>query len=103
MHTVALSNYGIPFSWGCNDDKALGRSGDENLVMPVKLELLVDGIAVGNSHSIFYNTVQGVALMCGLYRVSHQLLIVRTHQRVRLETPSNSQHSLAPKFSRTIL
>ena len=70
MHTVALSSNGVPYSWGCNDDKALGRDGPEEKVLPVPLKILVDGIAVGDSHSIFYSTIDSVAFMCGLYRVS---------------------------------
>jgi len=27
MHTVALTTTGIAYSWGCNDDGALGRQG----------------------------------------------------------------------------
>jgi regulator of chromosome condensation len=30
MHTVALSNLGAVFTWGCNDEGALGREGPEN-------------------------------------------------------------------------
>jgi regulator of chromosome condensation len=30
MHTVALSNLGAVFTWGCNDEGALGRDGPEN-------------------------------------------------------------------------
>lgn len=37
LHTVALTNMGQLFSWGCNDDGALGRDGPENT------PLLVDG------------------------------------------------------------
>lgn len=70
MHTVALSSSGIPYSWGCNDDRALGRDGAEEKVLPVTLAIAVDGIAVGDSHSIFYSTKDSVAYMCGLYRVS---------------------------------
>lgn len=70
MHTVALSSVGIPYSWGCNDDKALGRDGPEEKILPVPLKIAVDGISVGDSHSIFYSTKDSVAFMCGLYRVS---------------------------------
>ena len=31
LHTVALSTQGLVFTWGCNDDGALGRQGIENL------------------------------------------------------------------------
>lgn len=30
MHTVALSSLGKIYTWGCNDDGALGRDGAEN-------------------------------------------------------------------------
>ncbi|KAH9102131.1 hypothetical protein AeMF1_021267 [Aphanomyces euteiches] len=30
LHTMALSKEGHVFTWGCNDDGALGRTGDEN-------------------------------------------------------------------------
>ena len=31
MHTVALSSSGAVYTWGCNDEGALGRSGPENV------------------------------------------------------------------------
>ena len=31
MHTLALSTHGHVFSFGCNDEFALGRGGDENV------------------------------------------------------------------------
>ena len=72
MHTVALSPAGVPYSWGCNDEKALGREGPEEKALPVPLAIAVDAISVGGSHSIFYNTETGDVFMCGLYRVSKQ-------------------------------
>lgn len=81
MHTVALSSAGIPYSWGCNDDMALGRDGKEDKVLPVILDMKVNGIAVGDSHSIFYNTEVGAAYMCGLYRVSEFLRILTVTER----------------------
>ena len=30
MHTVALSSMGKVYTWGCNDEGALGREGPEN-------------------------------------------------------------------------
>jgi regulator of chromosome condensation len=70
MHTVALSPAGIAYSWGCNDEGALGRSGLEQDILPVDLPVAIDGIAVGDSHTIFYNTEKSVAYLTGLYRVS---------------------------------
>lgn len=31
MHTVALSSHGSVFTWGCNDEGALGRKGADNI------------------------------------------------------------------------
>lgn len=75
MHTVVLSSGGVPYSWGCNDDKALGREGPEEKVLPVLLDFRVDGVAVGDSHSIFFNTFLGAVSMCGVYRVSSIFLL----------------------------
>src|SRR5258708_7502476 len=35
MHTVALSTAGKVYTWGCNDDAALGREGPENIPLEV--------------------------------------------------------------------
>ena len=68
MHTVVLTPNGIAYSWGCNDDGALGRQGNDSLPERVPLEEPVDGLALGGSHSVFYNTELSTAFFCGLYR-----------------------------------
>jgi len=69
MHTVVLTPMGKAYSWGCNDDSALGRcDGNDGLPGLVPLEHGVNGLALGGSHSIFYNTELSVAYFCGLYR-----------------------------------
>ena len=57
MHTVALSNAGKVYTWGCNDEGALGREGAENTPIEVSksLDIPVDGITAGDCHSIAYN------------------------------------------------
>ena len=71
MHTVALTPAGQAYSWGCNDDGALGRvGGNDGLPEPVYIGVAVDGLALGGSHSIFYNSKQSIAFFCGLYRNS---------------------------------
>lgn len=67
---MMLSKFGIPYSWGCNDDKCLGRDGSEEEILPVPLDHAVDDIAVGDSNSIFVNSTLGMVYMCGVYRVS---------------------------------
>ncbi|KAI8324798.1 RCC1/BLIP-II, partial [Martensiomyces pterosporus] len=36
LHTMALTDNGRLWSWGCNDQKALGRGGDEYTAAPVE-------------------------------------------------------------------
>lgn len=58
MHTVALANNGVVFTWGCNDEGALGRSGAENTPLQVDASLKepMTDISAGDSHSVAYNT-----------------------------------------------
>ena len=51
MHTVALASDGSVYTWGCNDEKALGRPGAENVPLKVNLEIPVNGISAGDSHT----------------------------------------------------
>jgi regulator of chromosome condensation len=72
MHTVALATDGSVFTWGCNDDGALGREGVECLPMKVdsQLNIPITHIAAGDSHSIVYNTEKNKVFYWGCYRVS---------------------------------
>jgi regulator of chromosome condensation len=71
MHTVALTNQGRVYTWGCNDEGALGREGQENQPMIVAdtLKIPVTDISAGDSHSIAYNTELNQIYIWGLYRV----------------------------------
>ena len=71
MHTVALSNQGKVFTWGCNDEGALGREGAENTPLPVgdSLTIPVTDISAGDSHTIAYNSELSHVYIWGLYRV----------------------------------
>lgn len=59
IHTVALTEDGRVFTWGTNDEFALGRTGTENIpgevTLPAKAE--INGISAGDSHSVAYSTV----------------------------------------------
>ena len=69
MHSVILTPSGQAYSWGCNDDGALGRQGgNDSLPELVSLPYPVDGVALGGSHTVFYNTELSNAFFCGLYR-----------------------------------
>ena len=71
MHTIALSITGHVFSFGCNDDGALGRTGVENFAFPVsRLPIGITDIDAGDTFSIGYNTEANKAYFWGCYRVS---------------------------------
>jgi regulator of chromosome condensation len=57
MHTVALSSLGCVYTWGCNNDGALGRDGPENNPLPVIQlpKIFVTDIATGDSHTVVLN------------------------------------------------
>ena len=66
MHTLALSDSGDVFSWGVNDEGALGRSaskysaGSESNPNRVQLPsgVTVSGISAGDSHSLALSSVR---------------------------------------------
>ena len=70
MHSLAITPVGTVYSWGCNDEGALGRPGEEDKPMLVPLEVRVDHVTAGDSHSVFCNSKQSKVYMSGLYRVS---------------------------------
>lgn len=57
-HTLVLDREGTIHSWGCNDDGALGRSGDESIPLPVVFgnnrtkRVEIRDIACGDSVSV---------------------------------------------------
>ena len=73
MHSVVLTSNGRVFSWGCNDDGALGRPEAENapheVVIGSEQGLPMTDITAGDSHSIAYNTQLNHIYLWGLYRV----------------------------------
>lgn len=72
MHTVALSNQGKVYTWGCNDEGALGRPGQENTPIEVSntLKIPITDITAGDSHTIAYNQSVNQIYLWGLYRVN---------------------------------
>jgi len=70
LHTLALSEAGAVWSWGCNDDAALGRVGAENLPGRVRgalNDVPVKAIAAGDSHSLAL-TMDGRVYAWGTYK-----------------------------------
>ncbi|CAI2386416.1 unnamed protein product [Moneuplotes crassus] len=71
MHTVLLTTQGRVYTWGCNDEGALGREGEACVPEIVTgLGELMTGVTCGDSHSIAYNTNLCQVYSWGLYRNS---------------------------------
>lgn len=77
LHTLLLTTTGKIYSWGCNDDGALGRStkesesnvsSKESYPGLVPLETPIDMISAGDSHSVACNSKNGVVYLWGVYR-----------------------------------
>lgn len=70
LHTLVLTTYGQIYSWGCNDDGALGRPGSENTPLLVDgIKIPVNELSAGDSHSIAVNTELNRVFIWGAYRV----------------------------------
>jgi regulator of chromosome condensation len=72
LHTLLLTTQGKVYSWGCNDEGALGRLGPENLPVLVDESLIypMTNITAGDCHSVAYNTSLNVIFRWGCYRNS---------------------------------
>jgi regulator of chromosome condensation len=71
MHTLVLSTMGKVFSFGCADDGVLGRGEDPGFGEVIGLNIPIDGIVAGDSHSIAYNTKLNKLFYWGSYRVRY--------------------------------
>lgn len=63
---------GRVYSWGCNDDKALGRQGNEKTPLLVEaVTTPMNNICAGNSFSVCYNTELNQVYTWGVFRDSN--------------------------------
>mmetsp|Transcript_23882 Transcript_23882/g.42273 ORF Transcript_23882/g.42273 Transcript_23882/m.42273 type:complete len:368 (+) Transcript_23882:2665-3768(+) len=69
FHSAVLTDAGTLLTWGCNDDNALGREGNEKLPGEVPQLRDVVQMAAGDSHMIVL-TAQNELYMWGTYRNS---------------------------------
>ncbi|XP_055019736.1 regulator of chromosome condensation [Boleophthalmus pectinirostris] len=71
MHSVCLSNTGQVYTFGCNDEGALGRDtseeGSETLPGKVELEQKIVQVSAGDSHSAAL-TEEGTVYVWGSFR-----------------------------------
>ncbi len=97
LHTLALSQEGQVFSWGCNDERALGHPAAEftvSRVLGLNEEFIVQ-IACGDSISAAL-TAEGRIYTWGTFRDSKGIIGVRDPKRLKLEEPKlRSTSSLA--------
>lgn len=74
MHSVYLTNDGTVWTFGCNDEGALGRdtTEDGSEFKPEKVDLPTDCVRItaGDSHSAFLLS-DGRVFACGSFRDSH--------------------------------
>ena len=75
MHTVVNTAAGL-YTWGCNDDGALGRVGPENVPGRVDgtLDIPCTDMSTGDCHSIAYSTSENTVFYWGCYKVSEHTL-----------------------------
>lgn len=69
LHNVAATSDGRVYTWGCNDDGAVGREGNEAfpmLVPDIRHETVI-GVAAGDSHSLVM-TLEGSVYGWGCYK-----------------------------------
>ncbi|OQR92398.1 regulator of chromosome condensation (RCC1)-like protein [Achlya hypogyna] len=70
LHTAAVTKDGNVYTWGCNDDGALGRTGDENfpgLVTGFPANTSIINVIGGDCHSVAL-AVDGSVFMWGSYK-----------------------------------
>ena len=70
------------YSFGSNDEGALGRKGEETVPALVEIQSPIDMIAAGDCHSLFTSTQENEIYFSGLYRG-----IVKGHIADKIELP----------------
>jgi alpha-tubulin suppressor-like RCC1 family protein len=68
MHTIVLTTEGEAYTFGNNDEGALGREGRENIPLKVNLEEPVHMASAGDNHSVFANSRTGSIFFTGSYK-----------------------------------
>lgn len=85
-HSVVVTDDGALWTWGCNDEKALGRTGDEWVPGPVSLSVHIVKVSAGDSHSLALSQ-DGVVYAWGAYRDAQGMMGF---------TPGTEEPSAAP-------
>ncbi|XP_074594486.1 regulator of chromosome condensation-like [Brevipalpus obovatus] len=93
MHTVCLTSKGTVYSWGCNDEGALGRdtsSNEEEQAEPKKVhfpsEVQIKKVTAGDSHSLAL-TESGTVFIWGNFKDSHGSIGLTPQSREKVSHP----------------
>jgi len=79
QHSAAITTTGQCYTWGNNDNGALGRTGIEDKPLVVdELPIRITDVSCGDCHSVFYSTERNEAYFCGLYRYEGEGIIKGT-------------------------
>lgn len=68
LHTVVITTEGEAYTFGCNDEGALGRPGRESIPIRVELDEPVHMASAGDNHSVFANSRTGTIFFTGSYK-----------------------------------
>jgi regulator of chromosome condensation len=99
MHSVALASDGSVYTWGNNDDGALGRTGID--VLPNKVEGLpaVTDIGAGDNYTIAYNTDTNEIYFWGCYRTDDGKKLNQTRVPVRIQDKIFNSKTILKKIA----
>lgn len=89
LHSVVLTTDGKAYTFGCNDEGALGRKGPESVPMEVVLDNPVDLISAGDNHTMFANSVNGIVYFTGNYNyLRGEKMIENVNEPIKFTTVS---------------
>ena len=70
--TLNFFFFGQVYTFGCNDEGALGRGGDEMVPDRIELDTKIVQISAGDSHTAMI-TREGALLVCGNFKVGEAI------------------------------
>ena len=65
---MVVNREGEAFTFGCNDEGALGREGPEKIPTKVEINAVIDLISAGDNHTVFASSQSGSIFFTGSYK-----------------------------------